>query len=149
LPARTDARESGAESKIGPALETELVAAADKLGVHVKALGSANTKMRQFTIPSGTSDEIIMVNRMARSSPYFQVYLSPSLDQRLAAKIGAISGVQRYVNQKTNDFKLSHSAFNAFKEPRLVGEPFGHGWLLQDHAATQQFTALIETIRDA
>ena len=147
LSAMANARAGGVESKISPALETELVAVADKLGVHVKALGSDNTKMRQFTIPSRISDQIIMVNRMARSSPYFQVFLSAALDQRLAAKIGAIPGLQRYLNQRTNDYKLSHSAFNAFKEPRSGGEPFGHGWLLKEQAATQQFTELIEIVR--
>jgi hypothetical protein len=140
-------RAGGTEAKISPALETELVATADRLGVDVKALGSNRTKMRRFTVPSRTGDQIVMVNRMARSSPRFQIFLAPSLDNRIAGEIASVRGTQRYVNPRTNDHKLSHSAFSVFKEPRSEGEPFGHGWLLEEHRAGEQFSHLIEVIR--
>ena len=30
------------------------------------------------------------------------------------------------------------------REPRSEGEPFGHGWLLEEHRAGEQFSQLIE-----
>jgi hypothetical protein len=140
-------RAGGIEAKISPVLEAELVATADRLGVQVKALGSDRTKMRRFTVSSPTGDQIVMVNRMARSSPRFQIFLAPTLDKRIAAEIDGVRGTQRYVNPRTNDHRLSHSAFSVFKEPRSEGEPFGHGWLLEEHRAGEQFSQLIEVVR--
>jgi hypothetical protein len=147
LATQVNERAGGTEAKISPALETELVATADRLGVHVKALGSNRTKMRQFTVPSRRGNQIVMVNRMARPSPRFQIFLAPALDEQIAAEIADVRGTQRYVNPRTNDHKLSHSAFSVFKEPRSEGEPFGHGWLLEEHRAGEQFSQLIEVIR--
>jgi hypothetical protein len=135
------------EAKISPALEAELVATADRLGVRVKALGSDSTKMRSFTVPSRAGDQIVMVNRLARSAPRFQIFLAPALDNRTEADIAAIAGAQRFVNARTNDHRMRHSAFRAFKEPQSDGEPFGHGWLLEEYRAGEQFSKLIEVIR--
>ena len=140
------ARRGGTEAKISPALEAELVATADRLGVRVKALGSDSTKMRSFIVPSRAGDEIVLVNRMARSSPRFQVFLAPALDGRIEPDIAGIPGAQRFVNARTNDNRMRHSAFRAFKGPQQDGEPFGHGWLLEEQRAGEHFGKLIEII---
>jgi hypothetical protein len=135
------------EARISPALEAELVATADRLGLRVKALGSDSTKMRSFTVPSRAGDQIVLVNRMARSSPRFQIFLAPALDGRIAPDVAVIPGAQRFVNARTNDHRMRHSAFRAFKGPQQDGEPFGHGWLLEEYRAGEQFSKLIEVIR--
>jgi hypothetical protein len=140
-------RRGGTEARISPALEAELVATADRLDVRVKALGSDSTKMRSFTVPSRAGDQIILVNRMARSSPRFQIFLAPALDNRIAADIAGIPGAQRFVNARTNDHRMRHSAFRAFKGPQPDGEPFSHGWLLEEHRAGELFSRLVEIIR--
>jgi hypothetical protein len=140
-------RSGKTEAKISPALEAELVATADRLGVWVKALGSDSTKMRSFTVPSRAGDQIVLVNRLARSSPRFQVFLAPALDGRIAPDIAGIPGAQCFVNARTNDHRMRHSAFRAFKEPQSDGEPFGHGWLLEEQRAGEHFGNLIEIIR--
>jgi hypothetical protein len=137
----------GTEARISPALEAELVATADRLGVRVKALGSETTKMRSFTVPSRAGDQIVLVNRMARSSPRFQIFLAPALDGRIAPDVAVIPGAQRFVNARTNDHRMRHSAFRAFKGPQQDGEPFGHGWLLEEQRAGEHFGKLIEFIR--
>jgi hypothetical protein len=140
-------RRGGTEAKISPALEAELVATADRLGVRVKPLGSDSTKMRSFTVPSRAGDQIVLVNRMARSSPRFQVFLAPVLDGRIEPDIAGIPGAQRFVNARTNDHRMRHSAFRAFKGPQQDSEPFGHGWLLEKQRAGEHFGKLIEIIR--
>lgn len=141
-------RESGPGAKISPALEAELVATADRLGVKVKPLGSNTTKMRSFTVPSRAGDHVVLLNRMARSTSHFQIFLAPALDGRVAKFIADIPGVQRFINASTHDHRMRHSAFRAFKEPQPVGEPFGHGWLLDQHRAGELFSKLVEIIRN-
>jgi hypothetical protein len=140
-------RGGGTIAKISPALEAELVATADRLGVRVKALGSASTKMRSFIVPTRAGDQIVLVDRIPRSSPRFRIFLAAALDNRIAADIACIRGAQRFVNANTHDHRARHSAFRAFKEPQPDGEPFGHGWLLEEHLAGELFTRLVEVIR--
>jgi hypothetical protein len=116
-------------SALSPALEAELVATADRL------------------VPSRAGDQIVLVNRMARSSPRFQIFLAPALDGRIAPDVAVIPGAQRFVNARTNDHRMRHSAFRAFKGPQQDGEPFGHGWLLEEQRAGEHFSKLIEFIR--
>lgn len=138
---------SEAAAKISPALEAELIATAGRLGVRVKTLGSANAKMRQFTVSTMAEERIIMVNRVPQSSPEFQLFLSPKVDGTFASIVGAVPGVRRYENQRSGDFRLRHSAFRAFGEPRTDREPFGHGWILRECNAAEQFASIIEIIR--
>ncbi|MBB5045965.1 hypothetical protein HNR60_000700 [Rhodopseudomonas rhenobacensis] len=145
--ARESDRDSGRKAKISPALEAELVATADRLGVKVKTLGSDTSKMRCFAVPSRAGDQIVLLNRMARSASHFQIFLAPALDGRLADAIAGVRGVQRFVNASTHDHRMRHSAFRAFKERQPVGEPFGHGWLLDQHRAGELFGKLVEIIR--
>ncbi|MGO3932454.1 hypothetical protein NP284_29600 [Rhodopseudomonas pseudopalustris] len=140
-------RNGGLGPQISPALEAELVATADRLGVRVKALRSDTTKMRSFTVSSRAGDQIVLLNRDPRSTSHVQIFLAPALDVRVAHEIAGIPGVQRYVNAKTNDHRMRHSAFHVFKEPQPIGEPFGHGWLLDQHRAGELFGKLVEIIR--
>jgi hypothetical protein len=140
-------RSGKSEARISPAVEAELVATADRLGVRVKVLRSDSTKMRGFTVLSRTGDQIVLVNRMARSSPRFQIFLAPTLDGRIAPDVAGIPGAQRFVNARTNDHRMRHSAFRAFKGPQQDGEPYGHGWLLEEYRAGEHFGRLIEIIR--
>ncbi|WP_316229207.1 ASCH domain-containing protein [Bradyrhizobium sp. SZCCHNR1070] len=140
-------RGGGTIAKISPALEAELIATADRLGVKVKALGSASTKMRSFIVPTRAGDQIMLLDRIPRSSPRFRIFLAPALDNRIAPHIASIPGAQRFVNANTHDHRARHSAFRAFKEPQPDGEPFGHGWLLEEYLAGELFTRLVKVIR--
>jgi hypothetical protein len=73
--------------------------------------------------------------------------LAPALDNRIAVEISGNSDMQRFVNARTNDHRMRHSAFRVFKEPQSDGEPFGHGWLLEESRASEHFSQLIEVIR--
>lgn len=132
--------------KISPALEAELVATADRLGVQVRALGSDTTKMRRFTVPSRAGDQLIMLDRMPHSSPKFFMFLAPALDHRVAGELASIP-LPRFNNAKTNEHRMQHSAFSIFKEPLPHGEPFGHGWMLEERRASEQFSQLVDVIR--
>ncbi|MGC2777154.1 MAG: ASCH domain-containing protein [Bradyrhizobium sp.] len=140
-------RGGGTIAKISPALEAELVATADRLGVKVKPLRSASTKMRSFIVPTRAGDQIVLVDRIPRSSPRFRIFLAAALDNRIAADIASISGAQRLVNASTHDHRVRHSAFRVFKELQYDGEPFGHGWLLEERRAGELFSRLVEVIR--
>jgi hypothetical protein len=118
-------RSLGTEARISPALEAELVATADRLGAKVKALSSGTTKMRSFTVPSQAGDQIDLANRMPRSTPRFQVFLAPSLDGRIAPDAASIPGAQRFVNARTNDHRVRHSAeHKAYTSPAPVTREF-------------------------
>ncbi|MFT3937632.1 hypothetical protein [Rhodopseudomonas sp.] len=134
-------------ARISPALEAEIVATADRLGVKVKPLGSNTTKMRVFTVTSRAGGQFMLLNRMARSSSHVQIFVAPSLDSRIAAEIASTAGASRFINARTGDHRMSHSAFRVFKEPQPTGEPFGHGWLLDQHRAGELFSRMVEIIR--
>jgi hypothetical protein len=133
--------------KISPALEARLVLVAEECGFEVKPLLSAQTKMREFTIPEGAGNRFVFVDRMPASIPNFRVFLEPKVDEAIADRIGSIKGISRFQSRTRGDHRYRHSAFRAFApHDAIEGEPMAHGWLVSTHRADEVFRALLRCV---